>query len=45
MTVAAAVHRWWDSDLVYDFRHSPVAIIAGAAGDARSDRRGGRREP
>jgi peptide/nickel transport system permease protein len=20
--------RWWDSDLVYDFRHSPVAVIA-----------------
>jgi peptide/nickel transport system permease protein len=28
MTVAAAVHRWWDSDLVYDFRRSPVAIVA-----------------
>ncbi len=28
MTVATAVHRWWDSDLVYDFRRSPVAIAA-----------------
>jgi len=28
MTVAAAVHRWLDSDLVYDFRRSPVAIVA-----------------
>jgi peptide/nickel transport system permease protein len=23
-----AVRRWWDSDLAYDFRHSPVAIVA-----------------
>ncbi|MBV8841023.1 MAG: ABC transporter permease [Alphaproteobacteria bacterium] len=28
MTVAAAAHRWWDSDLIYDFRRSPVAIVA-----------------
>jgi peptide/nickel transport system permease protein len=25
---AATRERWWDSDLVYDFRHSPVAIVA-----------------
>ena len=24
----AARERWWDSDFVYDFRHSPVAIVA-----------------
>ena len=24
----AMLGRWWDSDLVYDFRHSPVAIVA-----------------
>ena len=23
-----ALRRWWDSDLAYDFRHSPVAIVA-----------------
>lgn len=28
MTVTAPLHRWWDSDLVYDFRRSPVAILA-----------------
>lgn len=28
MTVTAPLHRWWDSDLVYDFRRSPVAIVA-----------------
>lgn len=25
---AATRESWWDSDLVYDFRHSPVAIVA-----------------
>jgi peptide/nickel transport system permease protein len=25
---AAALRRWWDSDLAYDFRRSPVAIAA-----------------
>jgi peptide/nickel transport system permease protein len=24
----AAPRRWWDSDFAYDFRHSPVAIVA-----------------
>jgi len=24
----AQPQRWWDSDLAYDFRHSPVAIVA-----------------
>ena len=24
----AGAQRWWDSDLAYDFRHSPVAIVA-----------------
>lgn len=24
----APPQRWWDSDFVYDFRHSPVAILA-----------------
>jgi peptide/nickel transport system permease protein len=28
MTVATAMREWWDSDLVYDFRRSPVAIVA-----------------
>ncbi len=26
--LAAAVERFWDSDLAYSFRHSPVAIVA-----------------
>jgi peptide/nickel transport system permease protein len=26
--IVAQPQRWWDSDFVYDFRHSPVAIIA-----------------
>jgi len=25
---AAVPQRWWDSDFAYDFRHSPVAIVA-----------------
>ena len=28
MSVAPALREWWDSDLVYDFRRSPVAIVA-----------------
>jgi peptide/nickel transport system permease protein len=24
----AQPQRWWDSDLAYDFRHSPIAIVA-----------------
>jgi peptide/nickel transport system permease protein len=28
MSMAAAIAHWWDSDLVYDFRRSPVAIVA-----------------
>jgi peptide/nickel transport system permease protein len=27
-SVVAQPQRWWDSDLVYDFRRSPVAIVA-----------------
>ncbi len=26
--VVTRPQRWWDSDFVYDFRHSPVAIVA-----------------
>ena len=33
--------RWWDSDLAYDFRRSPVAISPGR--DDHADRRGDRR--
>jgi peptide/nickel transport system permease protein len=25
---AAGLQRWWDSDLIYDFRRSPVAVMA-----------------
>ena len=28
MSVNAATVRWWDSDVAYDFRRSPVAIVA-----------------
>jgi peptide/nickel transport system permease protein len=29
MSIAVARwQRWWDSDIAYDFRHSPVAIVA-----------------
>jgi peptide/nickel transport system permease protein len=28
MSVNAAAARWWDSDVAYDFRRSPVAIVA-----------------
>ena len=28
MSFATALRDWWDSDLVYDFRRSPVAIVA-----------------
>lgn len=28
MSTAVAAERWWDSDLAYNFRHSPVAIVA-----------------
>ena len=27
-SVVAQPQRWWDSDFVYDFRHSPIAIVA-----------------
>jgi peptide/nickel transport system permease protein len=27
-TGQTAPQRWWDSDLAYDFRHSPVAVVA-----------------
>jgi peptide/nickel transport system permease protein len=28
MSTVAAAERWWDTDLVYNFRRSPVAIVA-----------------
>ena len=28
MSTAVAAERWWDSDLAYNFRHSPVAVGA-----------------
>jgi peptide/nickel transport system permease protein len=28
MSTAVAIERWWDSDLAYNFRRSPVAIVA-----------------
>jgi peptide/nickel transport system permease protein len=28
VSTAVAAERWWDSDLAYNFRHSPVAIVA-----------------
>ena len=28
MSTNATAERWWDSDLAYSFRHSPVAIVA-----------------
>jgi peptide/nickel transport system permease protein len=28
MSAAVATERWWDSDLAYNFRRSPVAIVA-----------------
>jgi peptide/nickel transport system permease protein len=28
MNVVVPPERWWDSDLVYDFRRSPIAVVA-----------------
>ena len=28
MSTAVTAERWWDSDLAYNFRRSPVAIVA-----------------